>query len=458
MSQEPTAAGELSAREIEILQLVATGATNQQIAHTLFISVNTVKAHLRNIFEKLGVESRTGATLYAIQRGLVAVKRPQSGQESLTGHLTSGSGSPAVVRELALPPFHWPLSAVQRLVPVLALLLLLVVSVWPAAQSQGMSKSSRFVDLPQAPSPAAEPDRLLRWQTKAPLATPRSRFAQAESEGIIYVFSGLTDGGWTAEVDAYDPTTDRWERRTPKPTAVANVGAAVVAGRIYVPGGYDQTSAVRDILEVYDPHSDTWESRAPLPSPLCAYAISEVGDGFYLLGGWDGQHYLDSVYRYDAAADTWQKEAPLRVPRGFAAAATVNGRVYLLGGLDGTTEYDLCESYDPALAKAGQNPWRMHTPMRVGRAGHGIVAFQGVIYVVGGGWDSYYAHNERYDVTNDAWSSFESPLTGRWRTLGVSPVTLRDGMYLYTIGGWNGKHLGVVQAYQATYQLFLPYE
>ena len=55
----------LSERELEILQMVATGITNRQVAHHLSISVNTVKVHLRNIFTKLGAESRTEATMIA---------------------------------------------------------------------------------------------------------------------------------------------------------------------------------------------------------------------------------------------------------------------------------------------------------------------------------------------------------------------------------------------------------
>src|SRR5262245_54068049 len=64
---------DLSEREREILCLVATGASNKEIAARLDISLNTVKVHLRNIFAKIGVASRTEATLFAIRQGLVEV-------------------------------------------------------------------------------------------------------------------------------------------------------------------------------------------------------------------------------------------------------------------------------------------------------------------------------------------------------------------------------------------------
>jgi DNA-binding NarL/FixJ family response regulator len=62
----------LTERERDVLRLVATGASNQEIADRLMISVNTVRSHIRNILDKLRLENRTQAASYAINRGLVS--------------------------------------------------------------------------------------------------------------------------------------------------------------------------------------------------------------------------------------------------------------------------------------------------------------------------------------------------------------------------------------------------
>jgi DNA-binding CsgD family transcriptional regulator len=61
----------LTARELEVLRLVAAGRTNRQIAAELVVSEHTVARHLQNIFGKLGVSSRTAATAFAFERHLV---------------------------------------------------------------------------------------------------------------------------------------------------------------------------------------------------------------------------------------------------------------------------------------------------------------------------------------------------------------------------------------------------
>jgi ATP/maltotriose-dependent transcriptional regulator MalT len=63
--------GPLSEREAQVLRLLAAGKTNRAIADDLFISEKTVARHMSNIFEKLGVSSRTGATAWAFQHNLI---------------------------------------------------------------------------------------------------------------------------------------------------------------------------------------------------------------------------------------------------------------------------------------------------------------------------------------------------------------------------------------------------
>lgn len=63
--------GALSPRETEILELLATGATNRDVSRQLFISESTVKTHLVHLYEKLGVTSRTAAIREARDRRLI---------------------------------------------------------------------------------------------------------------------------------------------------------------------------------------------------------------------------------------------------------------------------------------------------------------------------------------------------------------------------------------------------
>ena len=61
----------LTAREVEVLRLVAAGLTDAQVAEHLVISLRTVTTHLTSIYNKLGVNSRTAATRFAVERHLV---------------------------------------------------------------------------------------------------------------------------------------------------------------------------------------------------------------------------------------------------------------------------------------------------------------------------------------------------------------------------------------------------
>jgi DNA-binding NarL/FixJ family response regulator len=62
---------DLSARELQVLELIVRGLANKQIGYTLTIAEHTVKNHVKNILSKLGVQDRTQAATAAIQRGII---------------------------------------------------------------------------------------------------------------------------------------------------------------------------------------------------------------------------------------------------------------------------------------------------------------------------------------------------------------------------------------------------
>ncbi len=72
-SSEGEAREKLSQRQVEILRLAARGMSNKDIAQALFLSVRTVKAHLTNIFNKMGVGSRTDAIIKGLREGYIAL-------------------------------------------------------------------------------------------------------------------------------------------------------------------------------------------------------------------------------------------------------------------------------------------------------------------------------------------------------------------------------------------------
>ena len=63
----------LTEREVEVLQLAMAGSRNRDIANRLFISEETVKAHIKHILEKLGASDRTQAVTIAVQRGIIQI-------------------------------------------------------------------------------------------------------------------------------------------------------------------------------------------------------------------------------------------------------------------------------------------------------------------------------------------------------------------------------------------------
>jgi DNA-binding NarL/FixJ family response regulator len=67
----PDRPGDLTDRELEVLQLAAKGMSRKDMAHKLYVSESTVRTHLEHIYAKIGVSSRAAATLFAVEHQLL---------------------------------------------------------------------------------------------------------------------------------------------------------------------------------------------------------------------------------------------------------------------------------------------------------------------------------------------------------------------------------------------------
>lgn len=433
----------LTEREIEILRMVATGVTNREIAYRLSISTNTVKVHLRNVFAKLGAESRTEATMIAVREGWVTVENGAAALQDTS----AAAVSPAqpVVHE---PALSWPKRV--SLIAALLLIVAVVAVTWPMRQSSGGTPPP----LPLTPGPATPTiaeSAASHWRERAQMPTRRAYLALTVVEGRIFAIAGQTPEGATATVEIYDPQGDLWTRGSDRPTPATYVAAAAIGTDVYVPGGCDIGGSPMRAVEVYDAQTDSWREGSPLPWPRCAYALAVWEGRLYLFGGWDGQQYTADVYVYDPQTDAWSAETPMPAVRGFAAAAALGERIYVVGGYDGERELTTCAFYEPRTGT-----WAECAPLNVGRGGLGLVTLGGRLYAIGGGgWGrySYLGFNECYDPLSDAWSTIATPLVGEWRSPGV--VALEN--VIYAVGGWSGDYLSLNEAYEALpFRIYIP--
>jgi len=422
---------DLSEREIEILKLVSQGLSNKEIARALFISINTVKVHLRNIFAKIKVVSRTEAALYSIEQGFT----PSPGQEAVSMPLHDPSPFQKWLRRF------WWVSIPVALGLIIALSMLIADGIL-------------FASPTPAPNPIQGAASFERWQELAPLPEARSGLAAAAYDNAIYAIAGETESGICGIVDRYDPQTDAWTHLRDKPTPVTDVSAALLGEKIYVPGGELADGTISAVLEIYDPRKDTWSQAAPMPKAISVYALAAYEGKLYLFGGWDGQYYLASTYIYDPAMDTWQEGTPMPAARAYAGAAEAGGKIYVIGGWNDKELLSTNEAYTPNRDRSDDVPWTQLPSLPEGHHAFGMQGIGELIFVVGK------STNERDTLLqflpqNNLWTFFyEEPPAPIGRHFAVA--TLQG--YLYILGGVGDAGLLSNQnlGYQAIYTIYIP--
>lgn len=454
----------LSDREMDVLRCLAKGAGNKEIAAELFISENTVKVHLRNIFTKLGAASRTEAATLALQQGLVvmpgveipATNGAEIGLPSPATEITTeptqalpGQNETRFVNETAVidpsPPSarRWP--AALALVG-LALLVVLVVGVIASRQT-GLTT-------PPTPPPYESVDLGENWKTIRPLPLPRTGLSAQAIGTNVYVIGGETAEGLTPVVLALEVQSGAWREVAAKPTAVTDASAASLFGEIFVPGGRLADGQPTNVLEIYSPTNNAWRVAQSLPHPIAGGLALSDGSFLYLLGGWDGENYLDTAYRYDPVQDRWQPLPPLSHARAFLAGGTLFGILYAVGGYDGQNILAVCEQFSPQT-----NEWQSCPDMLRPRSRAGAATVLNKLYVIGGEQPTSEsaAFSELFDPVGQQWTILNTPVLAdarTWASFGTAYVETR----LYMLGGQQNGQV-VADAYQYSplvYQTFIP--
>ncbi len=434
----------LSKRELEVLEMAATGASNQQIARQLVISVNTVKVHLRNIFEKLEAQSRTEAILRAIQAGWITVdETAEPGEDN----------PPPLKTYLLHPQAPAGLSQWQQIYLLGAMLLALLVMTLPLIpKAVPKARPNLPVIYAQPPTPAPATTSSTAWVAQAPMPTQRASLALVAFEGRLFAIGGVrSNHKATRLVEIYDSTSDSWSEGAAKPTAGSSLTGVLYDNKIYVPGGCTDDGQPLESLEIYDPQADSWTSGQALPQPRCAYGLTTLKDKLYLFGGWDGQDFVDTIFAYTPATDEWEiLTSSMPQAKGYVGVATLNDQIYVVGGFDGKNEFNHTHIFEP-----GQGAWLEKAPLQQKRGGLGLISVANSLYAIGGGWDQPLTSNEKYDPKSNTWTTFESPFTHPWRNMGLAATDTR----IYAIGGWNDnaeEFMDAVTSYQFLFQLFLP--
>lgn len=430
----------LSEREIEIIKLVGQGKSNKEIAQALVISVNTVKVHLNNVFKKIGVSSRTEATIYAIEHKLIDSPLPEPEPVQVFVPIN-------VIEEPEQSKFSKFLNRFWWVALLVGIALLVGLGFL-------FSSSNLFSEPVPTANPLLNTINQDRWRVFPSIPTARTSMAITHWDNEIYTVAGLSEEGTTAVMERFSVSNNTWESLASKLTPVELAGAAVIGGKIYVPGGQLSDGSLTDILEVYDIRTDAWSKKSPLPYALADYGMSTYEGSLYVFGGWDGEGFQDGVLHYNPAMDKWEEMSAMPTGRSGVSVVTIGERMFVIGG---KTEDGDCLSIDvyyPNQDIAGGEPWQSQLPL------DSEVQFLGAQEVAGSLF--LFSLNENQDFQ----LNYYTPLNNSWYSYIEEAQMLPDEQAqlssvngeVYFLGGTDSTGLpsGKVIRYKAVFTIVLP--
>ena len=314
----------LSNRELEILELVSEGKSNKQIADELFISINTVKVHLNNIFKKINVNSRTEAIMFAIENNLLKKNTQPVSTESLSEKQVDFS-------------INVNKKNISALISLLIFIGVFISTFILLRNTNRINSGEEIIH------------RLdeTQWTDLGVMPYNASFATSVCIDSDIYLIGGLSGGKVSSEVWKYNVLLNSWTKLSDKKTPVTGVKAIVLGGQIYVVGGLTINGQTVSVVESYSPRLDKWFSVSQIPVKIKNYGIESFEGKIFVFGGENESGIQDKMFIFDPSTNEWADGPGLFEKRTALSSALWNGRIYLIGGWDGDKYLSTVKSFSP---------------------------------------------------------------------------------------------------------------
>ncbi|HUN22171.1 MAG TPA: LuxR C-terminal-related transcriptional regulator [Anaerolineales bacterium] len=318
----------LTERERELLRLVATGASNKEIATQLFISVNTVKVHLRNIFTKIGVLSRTEATLWAIEHKIVEAPGGDS-KESAEQALLALQAQLAELEELTEQQKQEMLARLEQ------------------ERQQWAETAEQVRHAQQSAEKTAQAEQSARLQAEARASAEQSARRKFVRQLLVVAVAVLLLVGimtgyalWSAQqatqrtnqaVSALQTAeAERWSKLPALPVEIRQPLLAYAPNQqgIYVLETSPTTESANVHVLRYDNNGSAWLPMPNLPATIAAGSAYALNNQLFVAS--QNAHWV-----FDPATQAWSTADSLPQLQGEPRVAVASGTVWLLDRASG---------------------------------------------------------------------------------------------------------------------------
>jgi len=201
------------------------------------------------------------------------------------------------------------------------------------------------------------------WEIMPSLLQSRSGAAAVAVTGQLYIFGGYYGTQTLSSVECLSPNTNKhptpssgaWQAVAPMSRCRSGTAAAVLRGRIYACGGIAvaKENPLRS-AERFTPSGmwcAEWEAVPPLQHRRTNAAGAVLAGRLYVCGGFDGERTLNTAERFNPTTGAWESLPSLQHPRAHAAAATLTGCLFICGGQDEEDKpLSFAERFDPQVS------------------------------------------------------------------------------------------------------------